>query len=100
MVRGTKQSVQNHDNDTIVYQARHDVTGDHSLGTSVLMALDELPDMDLEDSDTVLFEHVDLDALDDLFRPVAGNKRNGRVTFSIDEYEVTATATGRITIRA
>jgi len=99
MVRGTKQSVQNTDRDTIVYQTRHDVTVDHSLGTSVLMALDELPELDLENTDTVLFDHIDLDALDDLFRPVTGNKRNGRVTFTIEDYEVTATANGRITIR-
>ncbi len=65
--------------------------------TRVLMALDSLPEYDMEDAETVVYDHVDLDALDALFQPTDGN-RSGQVTFRIDPYEVTVTAAGEITI--
>lgn len=63
------------------------------------MALDAVPGYDLENSNSVVFEHIDLDALDDLFRSVDGTDRTGQVTFPVDGYEITATADGEITIR-
>jgi hypothetical protein len=64
------------------------------------MALDEVPGYDIEDADEVVFERIDLEALDDLFRPVEGADREGRVSFPIDGYEVTVTAGGAITVTA
>lgn len=81
-----------------VVTARHDPDDGTELSTSVLMALDEVPGYDIEEADGVVFEQVDLGALDDLFRPIEGTERQGRVTFPIDGYEVTVTAAGEITI--
>lgn len=81
-----------------VVTAHHDPHDGSELSTSVLMALDEVPGYDIEEADSVVFEQIDLGALDDLFRPIDGTEREGRVTFPIDEYEVTVTAAGEITI--
>lgn len=82
----------------VVHRSEHDVHGDTELSTSVLMALDDLPGYDAE-SGAVVFEHVDLDALDDIFSPIDGETRTGHVTFTIGPYEVTAASNGEITIR-
>lgn len=82
----------------VVHRSEHDVHGDDELSTSVLMALDSLRGYDTENGSPV-FEHVDLDALDDIFSPVDGEPRAGHVTFTIESYEVTARANGEITIR-
>ena len=84
---------------SVVYQSSSDSTSDDSLSTRVLMALDEIPGFDAEHGDTIVFDHIDLDALDDLFGPINESQRTGQVTFPVDGYEVTATADGEITIR-
>lgn len=84
--------------DSIVYQTEHDPDGGTELSTSVLLALEELPEFDLENSENVVFDDIDLDALDDLFRPVNGDSRSGHVTFPAGQYDVTVTATGQITV--
>lgn len=63
------------------------------------MALDSVSGYDVENSDTVVFDHVDLDALDELFNTPDDEVPRGRVTFPVEQYEVTVTATGEITIR-
>ncbi|WP_096388811.1 HalOD1 output domain-containing protein [Halopenitus persicus] len=83
----------------IVYQSRHNVRDDTELSTSILLALDEVADFDVESSETVVFEHVDPDSLDGLFQPVSGRRGDGEVTFPVERYDVTATAAGEITIR-
>ena len=85
--------------ESVVHQSYHDVDGDTSLSTAILLALDSVSTYDVEHGDTVVFDHIDLDALDDLFAPVDGTDRSGSVTFTVEEYEVTATADGEITIR-
>lgn len=82
----------------VVYRAQHDIHGDEELSTSVLLALDSLPEFDME-GDQTLFDHVDLDALDNIFRPVENGTPTGQVTFTVDTYEVTTTAAGEIVIR-
>lgn len=86
------------DDDSIVYQTEHSLEDNTELSTSVLLALEEVPEFDLENSDNIVFDDIDLDALDDLFRPVAGDQRRGHVTFPAGKYEVTVTAAGRILI--
>lgn len=81
-----------------VVTARHDPERGSELSTSVLMALDQVPGYDVEEADGVVFDRVDLGALDDLFRPVEGTAREGHVSFPIDGYEVTVTAAGEIAI--
>lgn len=83
----------------IVHRTAHDFGDDTDLSTRVLLTLDSVPGYDVENGDTVVFDHVDLDALDALFRPVGGTARDGRVSFTVDEYEVTATASGAVTVR-
>jgi hypothetical protein len=83
---------------SVVYQTEHDPDDGTELSTSVLLALEELPEFDLEDGENVVFDDIDLDALDDLFRPVNGDSRSGHVTFPAAQYDVTVTATGQITV--
>lgn len=92
--------IQDTGGERVVHRSTHDPMDQTALSTNVLVALDSVAGYDLENGDTVIFDHIDLDALDELFRPVSGVPRTGRVTFSIDGYEVTATAAGEITIRA
>jgi hypothetical protein len=82
----------------VVYRTEHDDADD--LSTSVLMALDSLPDFDAEVSGDVLFSRIDPDALDALFRANSTALRaSGQVTFPIDRYHVTVSATGDIVVR-
>lgn len=79
---------------------RTDFDGTESVSANVLLALDELPDFDAESSDEALFEHVDPDALDSLFRkPVDGDRTQGWVSFPIADYEVGVSARGEIVVR-
>lgn len=93
-----KEKDQAEDRDRIVYHTEPD-SRETEISTSILMALDSIPGYDIEDSETVVFDHIDLDALDELFSPLDGRPRSGQITFDIDKYEVTATASGAITIR-
>lgn len=86
------------DDDTVVYHSGG--SNEEALSTSVLEALDSVPGFDIENSDSVVFDHVDLDALDDLFTASTGETPRGTVTFPIDDYEVTVTADGEVTVRA
>lgn len=83
---------------TIVYRTTVDLENGMELSTGILMALDSVPGYDIENSDTVVFDHVDLDALDELFTAVDGTQRQGQVTFPVDRYQVTVTAAGEITV--
>lgn len=85
--------------DSIVQRTEHDFDDDVNLSTKVLLTLDSVPGYDIEDSDTVVFDRIDLDALNEVFRPVGGTPRDGQVRFTVDGYEVTATADGEITVR-
>lgn len=82
----------------VVYEATYDPAGDVELGTEILLALDSIRGCDVDHGDPLVFEAIDLDALNELFKPVAGSNRNGSVTFTVDEYAVTATAAGEIRI--
>jgi len=92
-------SLQRQTDGSVVHQSSYDPSSDGSLSTSILLALDEIPGFDIEAGETVVFDYIDLDALDDLFRPVDESRRTGQVTFVVDGYEVTATDDGEITIR-
>lgn len=87
------------DEPTVVYRAEYNPDDGTALSTSVLMALESVPEFDMEDGDTVVFDYIDLDALDDLFRPASAGDRGAHVTFPAGEYSVTVSATGEITVR-
>lgn len=84
---------------TIVHRTTVDTHDGTDLSTGVLMALDAVPGYDIENSETVVFEHIDLDALDELFTSVNGAQRQGKVTFPVDRYQITVTAAGEITVQ-
>lgn len=90
-------SSSNLDTGSTVYTAQHDPETDGKLSTTVLMALDSVPDIDIEDSEFVVFDYIDLDALDSLF-DVAETNQTGEVRFTIDNYDVSVMAAGEVII--
>lgn len=82
---------------TVVYQTTVNLA-ETELSTAVLMSLESIPGYDIENGDTVVFDSIDLDALDELFTTTTDTPR-GCVTFPVDEYQLTVTASGEITIR-
>lgn len=84
---------------SVVFKTEHDFDDGTKLSTSVLMALESIQGFDMEDSENVLFDYVDLEALDDLFHTANGTSPSGHVTFPAGEYDVTVTASGLITVR-
>lgn len=82
---------------TVVYHSNNQEN--QKLSTSVLEALDSVPGYDVESSDTVVFDHVDLDALDELFTATNGTSPQGEVTFPVSEYHVTVAADGEVVVR-
>ncbi len=85
-------------NGTVVYHSTEDLDKTE-LSTAVLAGLDSVPGYDVENGDTVVFDHIDLDALDELFSHAKIGDPRGQVTFSIGGYQVTVTADGEIIIR-
>lgn len=83
----------------LVHRTENDFDYDVDLSTRILLALDSVPGYDVQDGDTVVFDHVDLEALDQLFQPVGGGARDGHARFTVDGFEITATANGAITVR-
>ena len=84
--------------DAVVATAKYDTDGGTELSTSVLMTLDEIPEYDIENTNDVIVRHVDLEALDDLFTPTSDAEPEGYVSFPVNEYGVTVTANGDITV--
>lgn len=82
----------------VVVTAQHDPNVGAELSTSVLMALGEIPGCDIESTDDVVVTQVDLEAVDDLFSPAPEIERAGYISFPVDGYEVTVTASGEITV--
>jgi len=83
--------------DSILYHEYHDPAAE-DLSTSVLLALDSIPEFDAQDGDSVVYDFVDLDALDALFAGTTNERSH--VTFVIDDLTVTVTAAGEITIQS
>lgn len=98
MSHAGKGGCQGESDGTIVNRTTVDPENGTELSTGVLMALDSVPGYDIENSDIVIFDHVDLDALDELFTAVDGTPQQGQVTFPVDRYQITVTAAGEITI--
>lgn len=84
--------------ESLVFRLTPDGQGE-DLSTHMLMALGSVPDYDVENGETVAFDYVDLEALDRLFDNVIEKPRLGRVTFPFDQYQITVTADGEVTIR-
>jgi hypothetical protein len=82
----------------VVCRANFDDT--ESVATNILLALDSLPEFDAATSEDRLFQHVDPDALDALFRSAPGADRTqGWVNFPVGDYDVSVCAQGDIVVR-
>ena len=82
----------------VIFRSSPDPKAEAELSTRILMALDSISEYDIENGGSVVYDYIDLDALDELFTPTDETGRNGKVTFCIDQYEITATADGAVTI--
>ncbi|QLG51198.1 HalOD1 output domain-containing protein [Natrinema halophilum] len=83
-----------------VYRATHDPTGPATLSTTVIHALADCMGVDVTDSRVSLYDSVDPDALDKLFRPRHdGTPRSGAtLSFHVNGYHVRVSGTGEIVI--
>lgn len=98
MARAEKEDDSRTNKGEIIHHSVPTEPGDPNLSMRVLAALDSVPGYDLENSETVIFDNIDLDALDELFRSADESPRRGHVTFPVDRYEVTVTANGEVTV--
>lgn len=82
------------------YYTQHDFDGPATLSTTVVHALSEVADVDVTNTDSTLFQHIDPDALNSLFDPVdSGNSRTtGRLSFTMWGHSITVHGDGRIEI--
>lgn len=83
-----------------VYRATHDPTGPATLSTTVIHALADCLGVDVTDGRISLYDTVDPDALDSLFRPrYDGRPRSGgSLSFTIRDHYVTVYSDGEILI--
>ena len=86
------------DRDHIVYQTSYDTETGKSLSKAVLQALEAVEGFELVDGQTVVYEAIDLDALDALFGREASSP-DAFVSFPLEEYWITVSAGGAVTIR-
>ncbi|MFC7045722.1 HalOD1 output domain-containing protein [Halobacteriaceae archaeon GCM10025711] len=83
------------------FYARHDWDGPARLSTTVVHALADAMNADPTEMSFALYDTVDPDALDALFRPTAdGVARSGELTFTVEDYRVTIWSDGRIVVDA
>ena len=85
-----------YDPETDTYRAVHDFSTDVPLSTTVIMAIEQVA----EGTDDVLYDSVDPDALDDVFRPHSdvAPYRRGHVEFVISGHLITVRSDGVIEI--
>ncbi|WP_049921937.1 HalOD1 output domain-containing protein [Halopiger djelfimassiliensis] len=83
-----------------LYRAYHDPDGPATLSTTVIHALADCMGVDVTDGRISLYDAVDPDALDDLFRPRhdGSPRTGGTLTFVVDDHRVTVTSDGEILI--
>ena len=83
-----------------VYRAAHDPDGPATLSTTVVHAIADCLDIDVSDSRISLYDSVDPDALDRLFRPRRDGRQRagGRLSFPVRDHYVTVTSDGEILI--
>lgn len=84
----------------LVYRARHDPDGAANLSTTVAHAIAECLNVDVTDGSFSLYECVDPDALDALFRPRHDGvpRSGGSITFFVQDHRVTVHADGQIIV--
>lgn len=83
-----------------VYRTYHDPAGSATLSTTVIHALADCAEIDVTDCRLSLYDAVDPDALDRLFRPRydGAPRTGGTLSFVANEHYVTVYADGEIVI--
>ncbi|AEH36625.1 HalOD1 output domain-containing protein [Halopiger xanaduensis] len=83
-----------------VYRAVHEFDGPATLTTTVIHALADCMGVDPTDGRISLYDSVDPDALDRLFRPRHDGtpRSSGQLSFVVDDHRVTVHADGEILI--
>jgi len=82
------------------YVVKHDFDGSAKLTTTLAHALSDVSGNDVTGTGFTLYEHVDPDALDKLFKPKEDGtpRMNGCLTFSVWGHQVTVYSDGQIAI--
>jgi len=82
------------------YVVQHDFDGSAKLTTTLAHAISDVSGIDVTGTGFTLYDHVDPEALDQLFKPKAdGSPRmSGQLTFTIWSHQVTVYSDGRIAI--
>lgn len=82
------------------YVTYHDFDGVADLTTTVVHAISDVTGVDPTDAGFRLYDHVDPDALNNLFRPGSGDSGRNQATlsFNVWEYQVSIEGDGRITV--
>lgn len=85
-------------NDRYVYH--HDTDGSATLTTTIVHALASITDTDVSQGEFSLYDSIDPDALDRIFRPKAdgADRTGGHIAFTALEHEVFVYANGDIII--
>ncbi|UPW01514.1 hypothetical protein M0R88_05260 [Halorussus gelatinilyticus] len=89
------------DRSQTVHSASNDPDDDEPLARTILDALAEASDRPVDELSVRLYDVVDPDALNDLFRPTrSGPARDGgRVAFTLGEFVVELHASGNVFVR-
>jgi len=92
----------NHPDRNTTFYATHDADGPAEFSTTIVHALADLAGVDVTETRHRLYDSIDPDALDRLFRPrLDGTPRgDGHVVFTVWNYRVTAYSDGRIAVEA
>ncbi|WP_458209601.1 DUF7504 family protein [Haladaptatus sp. NG-SE-30] len=84
-----------------VYRVQHDLSSPRSLSTTVTVAVADVAGVEPADIPEQLYDVIDPEALDKLFRPRedGARRRGGRLSFSLYGHHVTVRGNGQITIQ-
>jgi len=96
-----KQSPQQYPvRDSGTYVVKHDFDGPAELTTTLAHALSDVSGVDVTDTGFTLYDYIDPDALDHLFKPRDDAQRsiNGQLTFTVWNHRVTVYSDGQIAI--
>lgn len=84
-----------------VHQAYYDPETDGDIANTILDALATASGRPADQLDVCLYDSIDPDALNDLFRPTLSEDQRlcGRVWFTVGTYAVTVHASGHVFVR-
>lgn len=84
-----------------VHRVQHDLTGPQSLSTTVTVAVADVAGVEPSDIPEQLYDVIDPEALDRLFKPRDDGvaRRGGRLSFSLYGHHVTIRGDGTITVQ-